>query len=178
MKYPCFILVLLLCVCAVSTACAERGTITITEETTETLVVENNNVVVVKVGDGGISADSSRVNISNFYPGARAEVIYVIKNMSSNQITPNINLNLDVNTADYDVAKGYATAPIDTLAWFDIPELGIIQPGNSAYYVVAIELPKEAIDIPEKFAFITECAGNNGGRVQTAVGLWWLIDMR
>lgn len=134
--------------------------------------------VGIVVSNNGISEDASRVNVSNMYAGARAEVIFAILNESQVDINPSITLVIDVNPSDYDVAKDYCKPPAELVDWLTIPDIGTIKSGEYRLYTVVMEIPENTEFDCDRWAFKTECSGGTGGRVQTAVGLWWLIDMR
>lgn len=171
MRYLCMVLILS---CLIVASCSPEAE----SKIIESALAEGDNVVVITITDNGISESASRINVKNFHSGASAEVIFLIKNESTGDISPGMNVKLDVNTSDYDVAKGYVTAPLEVMGWFDIPDMGTLVSGASMPYKITITMPDDAEDFADKWAFMTECAGNTGGRVQTAVGLWWLIDMR
>ena len=179
MKYLCMVIILS---CLILASCSE----TVESQTSEpvesmpveSIVAEHDNVVVITNTENGISESASRINVRNFHSGARAEVVFLVENKSGRDIYPCLDIKLDVNTSDYDVAKDYENAPASILSWFDVPEIEMIKHGETKTFVLGIEMPKDALKFADKWAFMTECSGDTGGRVQTAVGLWWLIDMR
>ena len=137
----------------------------------------SGDAVFVSIKQNGISADASEVVINNFRPGARAEMIYRIHNGTAAAICPEIYL-VDADVTNYSKAEGAVKAPVKASEWLMIPKLDDIPPGQIKEYTVAIEIPKNIKDVPDKFGFQVQVAGNTGGKVQTAVGTWWLVTMR
>ena len=78
----------------------------------------------------------------------------------------------------YSKSNGAVKAPENVTDWLVIPKLGDVTPGEIKEYTVAIEIPKDVKNLPEKFGFQVQVAGNTGGTVQTAIGTWWLVNMR
>ena len=137
----------------------------------------SGDAVFISVTKNGISADASEVVINNFRPGSRAEMTYRIHNGTAAAIRPEIYL-FDADVADYSKADGAVKAPAGVTDWLVIPNLDDVTPGEIKEYTVAIEIPKDIKNLPEKFGFQVQVAGNTGGTVQTAIGTWWLVNMR
>lgn len=138
----------------------------------------SGDAVFVKISQTGISVDASEIVIRNFYPGARAEVTYRIHNATGAAIKPEIYWSKDANVADYSKADGAVRAPDYVADWLQVPKLEDIPPGQIVDYTVAIEMPKEAKKITDSLGFRVDVAGNTGGKLQMAVGTWWLVTMR
>lgn len=138
----------------------------------------SGDAVFIKVSTNGISTDSSEVVVRNFRPGARAEMTYRIHNATAVGIVPEIYLNSNAQIADYSKADGAVMAPPALLSWLVMPDVREIPPGAIVDYPVSLVLPKNVNGLPDKFGFQVVIAGNAGGKVQTAVGTWWLINMR
>lgn len=134
--------------------------------------------VGVRVRNNGIEADSSEVVIKNFYAGARAEMIYRIHNATSKAIRPDIYINNDADVADYSKADGAVRATPDILSWVVLPVTEDIAPGESKDFVVTMLMPEKAEKVAEKVGFQVGVAGGTGGKLQVAVGTWWLVSMR
>lgn len=138
----------------------------------------SGDAVFIGITKNGISADASEVVISNFHPGAKAEIVYRIHNGTTAAIQPEIYLVDYADVTDYSQANGAVKAPDDISKWVKIPTLDEVVPGEIKDFTVIIEMPKNAEDVPGKFGFQVQVAGNNGGVIQTAVGTWWLVNMR
>ena len=138
----------------------------------------SGDAIFIHITKNGISADASEIVISNFRPGARAEIVYRIHNGTTAAILPEIYLVDYADIADYSQANGAVKAPVKVSEWLIIPKLDDVPPGEITDFTVVIEIPKGVKDIPDKFGFQVQVAGNNGGIVQTAIGTWWLINMR
>lgn len=130
------------------------------------------------VTDSGISVGAAAIEVGNFSPGRHASVIYRIYNDTENTITPDIFPQLNVDPTKYSKAEDYSPAPADTGKWLKIEDSAEIQPGEYKNFTVRIEMPKNASVEADKWAYRVGVAGGVGGFTQTAVSVWWLIDMR
>ncbi len=136
------------------------------------------DVVTFVITDGGISVDSV-VNIGNLYRGAEADVIYMVRNESSVTISPMIYFAKDTRIEKYSAVegKGYMDAPSIVEKWITVSPFGVeIPPKSAQAYIVALTIPADATEVPEKFAFQVGVA--IGDKVQLAVCPWWLVGMR
>lgn len=138
----------------------------------------SGDAIFIGITKNGISSDASEVVIKNFHPGAKAEVVYRIHNGTTAAIRPEIYFVDYADVADYSQANGAVKAPVEVSKWLKIPKLDDVVPGEIKDYTVVIEMPKDEKNIPNKFGFQIQVAGNNGGVIQTAVGTWWLVSMR
>lgn len=138
----------------------------------------SGDAVFISITKNGISADASEVVIRNYRAGARAEMTYRIHNGTAAAIQPEIYFVDYADVADYSKANGATKAPMEMSSWLTIPELDEVPPGSIKDYVVAIEIPEDVPKLPKKFGFQVQVAGNTGGKLQTAVGTWWLVNMR
>ena len=134
--------------------------------------------ISIHVSDNGISADTSEVFIDNYYPGARVEISYRVYNDTDTVIQPEIYFVDYADVADYSQSDGAVKAPPEISEWLKFPSSKDIKPGESKDCTVIITMPKDVSNIPDKFGFQVQVAGNNGGLLQTAVGTWWLVNMR
>ena len=139
---------------------------------------QGGNAIVIKITDNGISADASEVIIKNFSPGARAEMIYRIHNATTKVAMPEVYYNTDADIADYSKADGAIKALASVADWLEIPALSDIPPGQIKDIVVALAMPNDARLTDKKIGFQVGVAGNTDDKVQTAVGIWWLVSMR
>ena len=128
--------------------------------------------------ENGLSTDSKEVVITNFYAGARAEMIYRIHNATGRAITPEIFIEKYADVADYSEADGAIKPPRYVLDWVELPRINDIPPGQIKEFVVAIQMPKNAEKPADKLGFLIGVAGKTEGEIQPAVGVWWLINMR
>lgn len=138
----------------------------------------SGDAIFIGITKNGIMADASEVVINNFHPGAKAEVVYRIHNGTTAPIVPEIYFVDYADITDYSQANGAIKAPVEVSKWLKIPKIDEIVAGEIKDITVVIEMPKDAKDIPDKIGFQVQTAGNNGGIVQTAVGTWWIINMR
>lgn len=141
--------------------------------------VEYTDGVYVTITDGGISQKVTDVLIDNYYPGARVDVKYLITNNTTRDITPSIQSVFNVKPGDYSKGKDYVIVPSYYTDWVDIPSCGTLKSGQTKSYTLVLKIPNETTEkIPQKWAFQTVTAGNNGGQQQTATALWWRVNMR
>lgn len=137
----------------------------------------SGDAVFVKIRGDGIEVDASEVVIGNFRPGARAEMTYRIHNATAVAITPEIYW-VDADITDYSKADGAVRAPEYVIDWLEIPKLVDVSPGQIADFTVAFVMPKDAKKPADKFGFQVGVAGKTNDKVQTAVGIWWIVNMR
>lgn len=138
----------------------------------------SGDAVFIRITQNGIGADASEVVINNYYPGATAEMVYRIHNATVAAIQPEIYFADYADIADYSKADGAIKAPPEMPEWLKIPKLKEIKPGEIEDYTITVEIPKNVKNLPDKFGFQVQVAGNTGGMIQTAVGTWWIVKMR
>ena len=172
------VVVLSFLVCLVLSGCADSEPVYESIDMADIKQGSSGDAVFISVTKNGISADASEVVINNFRPGARAEMTYRIHNGTAAAIRPEIYFVDYADVTDYSKADGAVKSPLYVSDWLVIPKLDDVTPGEIKDYTVAIEIPKDAKDIPDKFGFQIQVAGNTGGKVQTAIGTWWLVNMR
>ena len=171
------ILVVVITACLFISGCADSEPVYESIDIEDIKQGSSGDAVFISVTKNGISADASEVVINNFRPGARAEMTYRIHNGTAASIRPEIYL-FDADVTKYSKADGAVKAPENVTDWLVIPALDDVTPGEIKEYTVAIEIPKDVKNLPEKFGFQVQVAGNTGGTVQTAIGTWWLVNMR
>lgn len=137
----------------------------------------SGNAVFIKLRGDGIEADASEVVIGNFRPGARAEMTYRIHNATGAAIAPEIYW-VDADIADYSKADGAVKASAYVADWLEIPKLTDIPPGEIVDFTVALVMPKDAKKPADKFGFQVGVAGRTEDKVQPAIGIWWIVNMR
>lgn len=138
----------------------------------------SGDAVFISVTKNGIAADASEVVINNFRPGAKAEMTYRIHNGTAAAIRPEIYLVDYADVTTYSKAEGAVKAPNGVTDWLVLPKLDDVPPGSIKEYIIGIAIPKDIKNLPEKFGFQIQVAGNTGGTVQTAIGTWWLVNMK
>ena len=138
----------------------------------------SGNAVFIKITEGGISSDASEVVIRNYYPGARAEMTYRIHNATSVTVTPEIYYNTSADIADYSKADGATKAPDTAINWLEVPQLTDIPPGQIMDFIVTLVIPKDASKPANKFGFQVGVANKTEAKLQPAVGVWWIVNMR
>jgi len=116
-----------------------------------------------------------KVNIGNFYPGARAEYPITIHNGNDTDTS----FAVAYRYPDH-VATGYAKSPTEAQDWVIIADLTpILMPFETRDVLVAIELPEDAINLPSKWEFwISVMDTTQIGTVKTELCVRWLVDMR
>lgn len=137
-----------------------------------------SDAILITVTENGIESDTSEVVINNFYPGAKAEITYRIHNKTNGTLTPEIYFVDYAEISDYSKSYGAVKAPAEITEWLKFPKMNELKAGAIKDYTVTIEMPKGTYNIPDKIGFQVQVSGNNGGVVQTAVGQWWLVNMR
>ena len=171
------IVVLSFLVCLVLSGCADSEPVYESIDIEDIKQGSSGDAVFISVTKNGIAADASEVVINNFRPGARAEMTYRIHNGTAAAIRPEIYL-VDADVTNYSKADGAVKAPVNVTDWLVIPALDDVTPGEIKEYIIGIAIPKDIKNLPEKFGFQIQVAGNTGGTVQTAIGTWWLVNMR
>lgn len=135
-------------------------------------------VVGITIGEGGIETDSSEVVIRNFYPGARAEMTYSIRNGTKKAIMPEIFVVKEANVLNYSKAEGFENPSVSMFNWVKLPVVADVNPGETKNFIVALQIPKGEKVTANKIGFQIGVAGKTDAKVQPAVGIWWLVSMR
>lgn len=142
------------------------------------LISGQGNLVEIRVTEQGISVNAENIKINNMSPGRKVFAIYRIYNDSGGEIIPEIFAEFNVEPGRYSKAEEYSKSPTGIKDWLVIPKCQAIKSGGFANYNITLDIPEGAgIDI-EKWTFRVGAAGSCGGFTQTAVSVWWLIDMR
>ena len=138
------------------------------------------DIVTLTVKDNGFAFDGKDIHISNYAPGSRAEITYVIVNKSENKIKPEIYLRLNVDPSTYSLGKNYNTTPSYYSDWVDVPMCGTISPGDTKMYNVVLRVPADCQEVfPEKWAFkVGVDPGNQDGMMSNTCAVWWRVDMK
>jgi hypothetical protein len=113
------------------------------------------------------------------HPGAEADVVYRVYNDTGEDIKPAIVPDYDIDTSRYSYAEAYSAKPeLAKLFWLSVPKAEKIEPNNYRDFIVSLQIPKKASIPEDRFAYLVGVSGNTGGIAQTAVSVWWLINMR
>lgn len=116
-----------------------------------------------------------KVQIGNFYPGARAEWDITIHNGEDTTT----EFSVSYRVPDY-VAEGYEKAPDEVQDWVIIADpTPILAPKETRDILIVAELPEEVKDLPPKWEFwISIIDVSQKGMVQTELASRWLVVMR
>lgn len=147
------------------------------DEATE--IQSNEPVVVTFVISGlGMSVDKV-VNIGDFCKGGEADVVYMIRNECDYPITPIIYYRKWTHVDDYSKVdgQGFVDAPDYVEQWISItPSVTEIPPQSAQGYIVALIMPEDAPDFPQKWAF--QVGVGIGEKVRISTCAWWLVCMK
>jgi len=115
-----------------------------------------------------------KVEIGNFYPGARAEYTLSIHNGSDEPAEFSVSYRVTENTAD-----GYEPAPAMAQAWVIIADPApVLAAKEKRDVLIAVEIPGDA-EVPPKWEFqIAVKDVTQTGMVQTELACRWLVEMK
>jgi hypothetical protein len=116
-----------------------------------------------------------KVNVSNFYPGARAEYPVTIHNGN------NVATEFLISYRNPDnVATGYSRPSSKVQDWVIVAdETPVLAPKETREVMVILEMPKDAKVFAESWEFWISVKDNSQtGTVKTELCIRWLIDMR
>lgn len=138
-------------------------------ENTPTTVLDNpppENVTWISPG---------KVNVANFYPGARAEYPITIHN--GNDVATEFLVSY---RSPDNVATGYARPIVEVQDWVIIADMTpILAPHETREIMVALVMPNDAIVFAGKWEFWISVKDNSQtGTIKTELCLRWIIDMR
>ena len=139
-----------------------------------------SNVVGIIISDNGISTDKSDVKVSNYYPGARAEIVYRVTNACDFDIIPEISVNTYADVKNYSMVEGYKKAQDKVYSWIETDNINKIKPGKSEDIVIALAMPANEKINQDKFAYMINVNGKSPefGNLTLDIGVWWLVDMK
>lgn len=140
--------------------------------------VSSADVIHVIIGDNSVDCDKAAVKLGNFKPGDNFTVEVSWRNDTWDLIHPSLEYLYAPTPDDYSAieGKGFMPAPPEAALWLTSPDITLL-PKTTVTANVSLYVPKEA-ECPDKWAFKTRVRGNNGGFLQTAWAIWWLVDMR
>jgi len=116
-----------------------------------------------------------KVNIGNFYPGARAEYPMTIHNGNDT----NASFAVVYRYPDH-VATGYVKPPIEAQDWVIIADsTPILMPKETRDVLIVLAMPEDANINDKKWEFwISIMDTTQTGNVKTELCVRWLVDMR
>ena len=115
-----------------------------------------------------------KMNISNFYPGARAEYPMTIHNGNDTD-----TIFAVVYRYPDHVATGYVKPPIEAQDWVIIADsTPILMPFETRDVLVALAMPEDANINDKKWEFWVSIMNTMQGQVKTELCVRWLVDMR
>ena len=115
-----------------------------------------------------------KINVSNFYPGARAEYEVLVHNGKDTPSKFSITYRVPNQ-----VSKDYVKAPAEAQDWVIIADnTPVIMPKQTKGILVVLDMPEGAV-APLKWEFWTSVIEiTQTGSVHTELCCRWLIDMR
>jgi hypothetical protein len=115
-----------------------------------------------------------KVEVGNFYPGARAEYPLSIHNGNDEPAEFSVTYRVSDNTAE-----GYVKAPDEAEGWVIIADPALVLPAKETKDVlIAVEMPEDA-EAPSKWEFwIAVKDVTQTGMVQTELACRWLVEMK
>ena len=114
-----------------------------------------------------------KVNVSNFYPGARAEYDLAVHNGNDKATKFKITYRVPSHTG-----AGYEKAPVEAQDWVIIAdETPVLMPKETREIMIALDMPLETT-APPKWEFWVSIIQASQGNIQTELCSRWLIDMR
>lgn len=115
----------------------------------------------------------SKVEVSNFFPGARAEYPLTIHNGSTEPARFSVSYMEPTREVN-----GFVKAPEDARKWLQTEKSVELQPGETTETLVAIELPED-VETPDKWEFwVAVKDTTQSGIVQTEVASRWMVEMK
>ena len=115
-----------------------------------------------------------KVEVGNFYPGARAEYPLTIHNGKDEPVEFSVTYRQPDN-----VGEGYVTAPSAAQDWVIIADPApVLAAKETRDVLIAVEMPKDA-EAPPKWEFwIAVKDVTQTGMVQTELACRWLVEMK
>jgi hypothetical protein len=116
-----------------------------------------------------------KVNIGNFYPGARAEYAITVHNGSSSEAGFTVCYRPPDNAT-----IGYVKPAEEVQDWVIVTdETPLLAPGETRDIPVVLEMPKNAVAPGKQWEFWTAVRDTTqSGMVQTELVIRWLVSMR
>jgi hypothetical protein len=116
----------------------------------------------------------SKVEVSKFYPGARAEYLLTIHNGNDYQAEFSITYRVPS-----EAAEDYAIAPATAQDWVVIADdTPVLAPKETMEVLIAVEMPEDA-EAPKRWEFwVVVKDETQTGMVQTELASRWLVTMK
>ncbi|MBA7571641.1 hypothetical protein ES708_13407 [subsurface metagenome] len=115
-----------------------------------------------------------KVEVGNFYPGARAEYKISIHNGSDEPAEFSVSYRAADNTAE-----GYEPAPAEAQAWVTIDDPApVLAAKETRDVLIAVEMPDDAQAPPKWEFWIAAKDVTQTGMVQTELACRWLVEMK
>ena len=116
----------------------------------------------------------AKVEIGNFYPGARAEYMISLHNGSYEPAEFSVSYRVTDN-----ITEGYVAAPADAESWVTIEDPApVLAAKETREILIAVEMP-EGAQAPPKWEFwIVAKDATQTGMVQTELACRWLVEMK
>ena len=115
-----------------------------------------------------------KVEVGNFYPGARAEYPLSIHNGKDEPAKFSVTYRVADNTGE-----GYVTAPSEAQGWVIIADPApVLAAKETRQVLIAVEMPKGTKASPKWEFWIAVKDVTQTGMVQTELACRWLVEMR
>lgn len=116
-----------------------------------------------------------KVNVSNFYPGARAEYPITIHNGNDFACT----FNVTYRYPDH-VGEGYSKPPAEAQDWVMVVDTTpMLAPQETREVLIVLEIPEGMVVIEQEWEFwVSVMDMSQTGTVRTELCCRWLISMR
>jgi len=115
-----------------------------------------------------------KVEVGNFYPGARAEYMISIHNGSDEPAEFSVSYRVSNN-----ITEGYVAAPAAAQAWVTIADPAPVLAAKATREVlIVLEMPEDAQAPPQWEFWIAAKDVTQTGMVQTELACRWLIEMK
>jgi len=115
-----------------------------------------------------------KVEVGNFYPGARAEYMLSIHNGSDEPAEFSVSYQLPNSTAE-----GYEAAPAAAESWIIIADPApVLAAKETRDVLIAVEMPGDAQAPPKWEFWIVAKDVTQTGMVQTELACRWLVTMK
>ena len=150
------------------------------KQSSAAMVVADDVAATIELTEGGISVDTE-ITINNLHPGVKVAVNYKVVNKSGEDKQPVFYLNGYANVKDYEMmASTYDNPPAYVAGWITFPEMTLLPTGESAIYAITFAMPEgnTTEGLPRHFAFQIGASTEAKGGYQTAIGQWWLVNLR
>jgi hypothetical protein len=115
-----------------------------------------------------------KVEVGNFYPGARAEYKLSIHNGSDEPAEFSVSYRASNN-----ITEGYEPAPAAAEDWVIIDDpTPVLAPKETRDVLIAVEMPEDAQAPPKWEFWIAVKDITQTGMVQTELACRWLVEMK